>query len=65
MIGEILGNRYKLLRELGAGGMAWVYLAEDLLDNIQVAVKVLYPQYSQDMSYVQRFVREDDQVTSG
>ena len=58
MIGEILGNRYKLLRELGAGGMAWVYLAEDLLDNIQVAVKVLYPQYSQDMSYVQRFVRE-------
>jgi serine/threonine protein kinase len=58
VIGEILGNRYKLLRELGAGGMAWVYLAEDLLDNIQVAVKVLYPQYSQDMSYVQRFVRE-------
>jgi serine/threonine protein kinase len=38
--------------------MAWVYLAEDLLDNIQVAVKVLYPQYCQDMSYVQRFVRE-------
>ena len=58
MIGEILGNRYKLLRELGAGGMAWVYLAEDLLDNIQVAVKVLYPQYSQDISYVQRFIRE-------
>jgi serine/threonine protein kinase len=58
LIGEILGNRYKLLRELGAGGMAWVYLAEDLLDNTQVAVKVLYTQFSQDMSYVQRFVRE-------
>jgi serine/threonine protein kinase len=58
VIGEILGNRYKILRELGAGGMAWVYLAEDLLDNIQVAVKILYPQFSQDMSYVERFVRE-------
>lgn len=58
MIGETLSNRYKILRELGAGGMAWVYLAEDLLENTQVAVKVLYPQFNRDMSYVQRFVRE-------
>jgi predicted Ser/Thr protein kinase len=58
VIGEILGNRYKLVRELGAGGMAWVYLAQDLLEDSQVAVKVLYPQFSRDMSYVQRFVRE-------
>jgi tetratricopeptide (TPR) repeat protein len=58
VIGEILGNRYKLLRELGAGGMAWVYLGEDLLDNVQVAVKILYPQFSRDMSYVERFRRE-------
>ncbi len=58
MVGEILGNRYKLLREIGSGGMAWVYLAEDLVDKNQVAVKVLYPQFSQDMSYVQRFIRE-------
>ena len=35
VIGETLGNRYKLLKELGAGGMAWVYLAEDLLDMAQ------------------------------
>ncbi|MBN1579184.1 MAG: protein kinase [Anaerolineae bacterium] len=58
MIGEILGNRYKILREIGAGGMAWVYLAEDITEKIQVAVKVLYPHYSQDMAYVQRFTRE-------
>ncbi len=58
MVGEVLGNRYKLLREIGAGGMAWVYLAEDLVEKSQVAVKVLYPQFSQDMSYVQRFIRE-------
>ena len=58
MIGEILGNRYKLLEEAGSGGMAWVYLGKDLLDGRRVAVKVLYPQYTEDMAYVQRFVRE-------
>jgi len=58
VIGEILGNRYRLLCELGAGGMAWVYLADDLLEHTQVAVKVLYPQFNRDISYVQRFIRE-------
>lgn len=58
VIGEILGNRYKLLREAGSGGMAKVYLGQDLLDSRKVAVKVLYPQYSEDMAYIQRFVRE-------
>lgn len=38
--------------------MAWVYLGEDLLDGLRVAVKVLYPQYTEDMAYIQRFVRE-------
>ena len=58
MIGEILGNRYKLIQEVGSGGMAWVYLGEDLLNGRRVAVKVLYPQYTEDMSYIQRFIRE-------
>jgi tetratricopeptide (TPR) repeat protein len=58
MIGEILGNRYKIIREIGSGGMAWVYLAEDLLEGVQVAAKVLYPQFSEDISYIQRFNRE-------
>jgi tetratricopeptide (TPR) repeat protein/predicted Ser/Thr protein kinase len=58
MIGEILGNRYKIIREIGSGGMAWVYLAEDLTEGVQVASKVLYPQFSEDISYIQRFNRE-------
>ena len=58
VIGEILGNRYKITRELGTGGMAWVYSAEDIKDHREVAVKVLYPQYSDDLSYIQRFTRE-------
>ncbi|MEJ2733300.1 MAG: protein kinase [Anaerolineae bacterium] len=58
MIGTVLSNRYKLIAELGSGGMAWVYLAEDLLENARVAVKVLYPQHSQDLGFLQRFIRE-------
>lgn len=58
MIGKTLSNRYRVLRELGSGGMAWVYLAEDTKESKLVAVKVLYPQFSQDLSYVQRFNRE-------
>ena len=38
---EALGNRYRLLRELGTGGMATVYLAEDTERGERVAVKVL------------------------
>jgi serine/threonine protein kinase len=58
MIGSVLSNRYKLIAELGSGGMAWVYLAEDLVEDHKVAVKVLYPQHSQDLGFLQRFVRE-------
>ena len=39
-----LGDRYRLERELGAGGMATVYLAEDLRHHRRVAVKVLRPE---------------------
>ena len=35
--GTILKQRYKILRHIGSGGMAEVYLAEDLLLNRQVA----------------------------
>ena len=58
MIGNILGNRYRVLREIGSGGMAWVYLAEDIKENNLVAVKVLYPQFGEDLAYIQRFNRE-------
>lgn len=58
LIGKILGNRYRVLREIGSGGMAWVYLAEDNKENQLVAVKILYPQFGEDLSYVQRFNRE-------
>jgi serine/threonine-protein kinase len=39
-----LADRYAIERELGSGGMATVYLAEDLKHHRKVAVKVLRPQ---------------------
>jgi hypothetical protein len=39
-----LADRYRIERELGAGGMATVYLAEDLKHDRKVAIKVLKPE---------------------
>lgn len=39
-----LSDRYRIERELGRGGMATVYLAEDLRHGRKVAVKVLHPE---------------------
>jgi TolB-like protein/Tfp pilus assembly protein PilF/tRNA A-37 threonylcarbamoyl transferase component Bud32 len=52
-----LRGRYTIQRELGAGGMATVYLAEDLKHRRQVAIKVLRPELSATIG-PERFVRE-------
>ncbi|CAN5879632.1 hypothetical protein BH24GEM1_BH24GEM1_09070 [soil metagenome] len=43
-LGRALADRYTVVRELGRGGMATVYLAEDLRHPRQVAIKVLRPE---------------------
>jgi len=43
-LGQALADRYRLERELGQGGMATVYLAQDLKHHRQVAIKVLRPE---------------------
>lgn len=40
--GEVLDSRYRLERELGSGGMATVFLAQDLRHPRQVVVKLLH-----------------------
>ena len=52
-----LADRYKLERELGSGGMATVYLAEDLKHKRKVAVKVLRPELAATLG-PERFVQE-------
>jgi non-specific serine/threonine protein kinase len=52
-----LADRYRLERELGAGGTATVYLAEDLKHGRKVAVKVLRPELAAAVGH-ERFLRE-------
>ncbi len=52
-----LAGRYRIERELGAGGMATVYLAQDLKHDRQVAIKVLHPDLAAALG-AQRFLSE-------
>jgi len=52
-----LADRYRIERELGAGGMATVYLAQDLKHDRQVAIKVLHPELAAAVG-PERFLRE-------
>ena len=52
-----LSERYRIERELGRGGMATVYLAEDLKHRRKVAVKVLAPELGETLG-ASRFLRE-------
>src|SRR3989338_6124391 len=54
---EALADRYRLERELGSGGMATVYLAEDLKHKRMVAVKVFRPELAATLG-PERFTRE-------
>lgn len=58
-IGKLFAGRYRILQSIGRGGMADVYLANDLiLDNEEVAIKVLRTNYQTDQVAVTRFQRE-------
>jgi eukaryotic-like serine/threonine-protein kinase len=54
----VFNGRYELLRHIARGGMADVYLARDELLDREVALKVLFPEFANDPSFVERFRRE-------
>lgn len=60
---EYIGNRYQILKLLGRGGMADVYLAYDVILKREVAVKVLKADMSSDDMALERFKREAGAVT--
>jgi beta-lactam-binding protein with PASTA domain/predicted Ser/Thr protein kinase len=58
LIDQVFDGRYKVVRKLGAGGMANVYLAEDQELGRRVAIKMLDERHAQDEQFVERFRRE-------
>jgi eukaryotic-like serine/threonine-protein kinase len=57
LVTAMLADRYRIDRELGHGGMATVFLAEDLRHHRNVAIKVLHPDLAQSLG-ADRFLRE-------
>jgi eukaryotic-like serine/threonine-protein kinase len=55
---QLVDNRYRIVRPLGAGGMAEVYLAHDNVLERDVALKVMSGRYADDEEFVERFKRE-------
>ncbi len=58
-LADLLADRYRIERELGQGGMATVYLAQDLKHRRDVAIKVLKPDVAAAIAH-DRFLREID-----
>jgi serine/threonine-protein kinase len=58
MLGRVLGERYRLVARIGAGGMGTVYRAEHVVLKKRMAVKILRHDLSRDEDLVRRFQQE-------
>src|SRR6476659_6057708 len=58
LIDQVFDGRYRVVRKLGTGGMANVYLAEDQELGRRVAIKILDDRHASDAQFVERFRRE-------
>jgi eukaryotic-like serine/threonine-protein kinase len=58
LIDTLFDGRYRIVRKLGAGGMANVYLAEDQELGRRVAIKILDDRHAGDDQFIERFRRE-------
>ena len=64
LINTLFDGRYRILRKLGSGGMANVYLAEDEELGRRVAIKILNERYAGDDLFIERFRREAKSAAS-
>jgi len=58
IIGQTLGNRYLIQQKIGEGGFSQVYLADDIQQDKQVAIKIINRNFSNESSFQKRFERE-------
>ncbi len=58
LVGRIVDGRYRITRKLARGGMATVYVADDLRLTRTVAIKVMHENLGTDSDFVDRFDRE-------
>ena len=58
LVGQILDQRYEVLKRLGEGGMSFVYIAREVSGQDTVAIKVLSPKLREDTNAVERLRRE-------
>ncbi|PLS16633.1 serine/threonine protein kinase [Bacillus sp. M6-12] len=64
LIGKRISGRYKIIDMVGGGGMANVYLAQDMILEREVALKILRMDFSNDEEFIKRFNREAQSATS-
>ena len=62
--GDLLDDRYRILSPIGSGGMAEVWLAEDLELSRHVALKVLHGHFAGDPQFIDRFRREAESAAA-
>jgi tRNA A-37 threonylcarbamoyl transferase component Bud32 len=58
LVGAVLGQRYRIVSRIGAGGMGAVYRAEHIMMKRELAIKVLHPELGGRDEFVRRFERE-------
>jgi eukaryotic-like serine/threonine-protein kinase len=58
LVGTVLDQRFRIDRQLAAGGFGAIYRATDVRSDAEVALKVLHPQMARDQAVVARFRRE-------
>jgi len=58
LLGQVIGDRYRVVRRLGSGGMATLYVAQHTLIGRMVALKILHAEFAKEPDNVKRFIHE-------
>ena len=62
MIGTVLDRKYRIIEQIGSGGMAYVYKAVNMSNRRTVAIKILKDEFKNDAEFLRRFSREANAI---